>query len=452
MVGSFSKKYSFWIFLPLFLAPHFLFWSLEETHFFGLLLLVYLSGFIGYLGLVSNQLSNRRIFTLLVVSSLPYFLSIPQLSVDFYRFLWDGSIQHQGINPFDYLPPEAIQQLKNPTCTQLDMYAGISELSRLNYTPYPSINQWYFYTATLFGGSLLFQANLLRILIFLTILLGWKFALKNLSLFEKKKNLAAYLFLNPLVIIESIGNLHFEMVMVTWTFFGVYYLFRKKWFLASIFLSIAVQIKLLPLILVPFVLRFLNWRKTLYFGTSLLILTALLFGFYLTPNNLPNFLQSIALYFQNFEFNSILLYPYINYGKIKYGWNLTKIFAPRLAQWSLFLLLSFAFYGGEITKEQLAKRWVLASMIYLVFSSTTHPWYWLFPLSLSILYPNKSILLASCITFFSYGLYATNLGIENYQACLSAMNMGWLVYAIYEFTRKESASYFSFSLRSGTGS
>lgn len=452
MQVKFSKNYSFWIFLALFLVPHLLFWKVEETQSFYVLMSLYSISFLGYLGINSHGLSQRNFLMLFLAVCAPYFLSIPQLSVDFYRFLWDGTLQHQGINPFDLLPPKGLQNLSISDCSSLDIYAGISELSLENYTPYPSINQWYFYLATACGGSLLFQVNLLRILILATLFLGYKASILVLDSMNLNRKFVSYLFLNPLFIIECIGNVHFEGVMITWMLLAMYFILKKKWLFGALFLTLAVQIKLIPLLLTPFVLRYFGWRKTLLFGLITIVSTLLLFALYLDSDNVGNFVQSIRLYFRSFEFNSILLYPYLSYGEIKFGWNLTRVYAPKLAQWSFFLLLSLAFYGGEINRETLVKRWLLASLIYLIFSSTVHPWYWIFPLSLSILYPNKSVLIGCFLTFCSYGLYAHHLGIGNYQAVLSALNFGWLVYAFYEFTRRKKPTYFSFFLRSGTGS
>ncbi|MCT4559897.1 MAG: hypothetical protein N4A41_00835 [Crocinitomicaceae bacterium] len=448
----FSKKFSFWIFLILFLVPNFVLWRVNETQTFHWLVVLYTLCFIGYLGLASRELSTKTQLVLFLLASLPYFLSTPQLSVDFYRFLWDGTLLQKGMNPFDFLPPEALQKMTISNCETLDLYSGISDLSKQNYTPYPTVNQWYFFWASKLGGSLLFQTNILRLLILTTVLVGWHYAKKNLSLLVFPTQLINFLVFNPLFIIESIGNVHFEAVMISWMMVAIYFILQKKWLLGGLFLSIAIQIKLVPFLLLPFVLRYFGWGKTVLFGGLILGLNILLFGFFIDSNNSTHFLQSLQLYFSSFEFNSILLYPYLNFGEIKYGWNLTRIYAPKLAQWSFFLLLTLAFYGGEIDKHQLCKRWLLASLIYLSLSSTLHPWYWIFPLSLSLFYPNKSTLIGTFITFLSYGLYNLELDHVSFRAFLSALNMAWLTYALYEFTRPEKPRYFSFDFLSGTGS
>ena len=51
-----------------------------------------------------NQLSV--LFLLGIVCRLFFFWELPLLSQDFYRFLWDGVIQSQGINPYLYKPIE----------------------------------------------------------------------------------------------------------------------------------------------------------------------------------------------------------------------------------------------------------------------------------------------------------------------------------------------------------
>jgi uncharacterized membrane protein len=67
--------------------------------------------------------------------------------------------------------------------------------------------------------------------------------------------------LNPLVIIELTGNLHFEAVMIFFTLLSVWLLVTNKWILASLALTLAISAKLLPIIFLPLLFITLVGKK-----------------------------------------------------------------------------------------------------------------------------------------------------------------------------------------------
>ena len=83
-------------------------------------------------------------FSLLIRLSLLF--ALPNLSDDFYRFIWDGRLLNHGINPFIHLPSYYID---NPGMAP----AGISRdlFLKLNspgyFTIYPPVNQFLFWLA-----------------------------------------------------------------------------------------------------------------------------------------------------------------------------------------------------------------------------------------------------------------------------------------------------------------
>ena len=49
-----------------------------------------------------------------VITRLLFSFHLPELSQDFYRYLWDGQIQQLGINPYLYSPEELIDKVRFP--------------------------------------------------------------------------------------------------------------------------------------------------------------------------------------------------------------------------------------------------------------------------------------------------------------------------------------------------
>jgi hypothetical protein len=425
--------------------------GLEVNVHFPKSVLLYFGLFLLSFSLCSRLNNPKTIFVVFGVSALICTLQLPNLSVDYFRFLWDGQLLHLGANPYNLKPEDVILGSKNPTPQQLDLYRGLSDLSKENYTCYPVLNQWYYFLSSFQSLTIARQVLSMRLLIVLTEIAGFWAALKLLEKFNIPVKKISLLFLNPLFLIETIANVHFEGVMISFLFLFLHFLNQGKWKLGAFFLGLSIQIKLLPLLFLPFLLRYLNWKKTLLFTLLTLSIVIGLQLIYLNFDNYKNFMSSLDLYFHEFEFNSILLYPYLIYGKWQYNWNMTRIYAPYLAQLFFWFTLIFAFYGGLIEFKTLVKRLFIISVLYLVFTSTVHPWYWILPLALSLFHSSKSLWIMSGLTFLSYGLYYFDVK-SDYRLLLMSINLGWLVYFIWEQFRKSNLIQFFLTFFSGTGS
>ena len=56
---------------------------------------------------------------------------------------------------------------------------------------------------------------------------------------------------DPFIIIELTGNLHFEPVMLFFLICGIYKLYEQKWILAAVLIACSVSVKLIPLLFLP---------------------------------------------------------------------------------------------------------------------------------------------------------------------------------------------------------
>jgi len=380
---------------------------------FGFIAIFYSVAFAAYLVLYfqKNTISFKTFLLIAIGAQLLSIWNQPNLSIDFYRFIWDGEITTLGFNPFDFKPQDLIGHEKIRYSKYMhEVYAGIGDLSESHYSVYPPINQFYFIVASLFTDSLIINTIILKLLIVLTEIIGAVFLIKTLRLLKINVSRIWFLFLNPLWIIECTGNTHFEGVMISFLFIAFYYILQKKETIGSVFFAIAVQIKLVPLLLLPFFLRFLGWKKAIILYT-LTIIIVLAFGLLqLNSSNIYNFLDSLRLYFQSFEFNSFALYYYLQYGYWDTGWNLTKTYAPRLSVLALFIIITLSLYGKRINPEnfnwkKLFKRMTIAFFVYLILSSTLHPWYILPLLALSVFTNYTFPMVWSFFIFFSYVFY-----------------------------------------------
>lgn len=298
-----------------------------------------------------------------------FLFSIPTLSDDVFRFIWDGNLLVNNINPYEFTPKEvldnqgftAIFKQKNELFFQLN--------SPNYYSVYPPLNQFFFAAAAFLSQQNTWVSTVILRCFILLAEIGTLYFLPAES--HEKKNIYA---LNPLIIIELTGNLHFEALVIF--FLVVMYRLllstQRKIVWAAIFYSFSVLTKLLPLIFLPLILRKLHGKERIYFlfVTSFLVIG--LFSIFLNYQIIQNILKSLNLYFQTFEFNASLFYIVRQIGFWSVGYNLI-FWAGKLLAFCSFLLILWVSWGkNPFTTLQKSS---LILFIYLVFSTTVHPWY-----------------------------------------------------------------------------
>ena len=108
--------------------------------------------FAAYYYILKTLNNNTLILGAGLFFRLVLLLSIPNLSQDFYRFIWDGRMIFEGFNPYMSLPETYIKQGIQPIKEAFQLYNGMGELNGSHYTNYPPINQLCFLIAALFAS------------------------------------------------------------------------------------------------------------------------------------------------------------------------------------------------------------------------------------------------------------------------------------------------------------
>lgn len=350
---------------------------------------------------------------------LIFFLALPNLSQDFFRFIWDGRLIIAGYNPYLYLPDEFPAGGNMPIAHGQELLSGMGELSARNYTNYPPLNQLIFAIAGILAGKNIFIAVVVLRLIIIAADFGILYFGKKLL---EQFNLPAYrifwFILNPFVIIELTGNLHFEGVMLFLLILSLYLLNKHKWVLSAVVFALSVLLKLLPLLFLPllygyFVNKIEKGRRAPLGIKKLLVYyfivgTVVVIGFipFLSPGIFTNFFSSISLWFQRFEFNASIYYllRWVGY-KIE-GYNMIETVGKILPAVVLTIILILTFFRNNITLQRLFTSMLLAVSIYFFLSTTVHSWYIATPLLLSIFTVYRFAIVWSYLVFLSYFAYS----------------------------------------------
>lgn len=357
-----------------------------QQHTFGWIALYFGLAFLGYFGLLFSEKGRnswRFWLGLALGLRLALVFAMPALSDDIYRFIWDGRLLVSGINPFEQLPSELMESGSRPPGITDALY---EKLNSPNYfTIYPPFAQGTFFLATYLFFSKLSASIIFLKLLLLLCELGSLFALlRLLRKWQLPEHRMLIYALNPLVIVEIMGNLHYEAAMVCFFLWAIVFLSKKKWGLAAVFWALSIASKLLTLLFLPFLWSRLRKKQAILFYLAVLGLVALCFLPLLSGAFINGFGSSLDLYFRKFEFNASFYYlsRWIGYQFV--GYNVIQTIGPIFG----FVGLGLIALGGLLDKKtdwpSLMERSLWAISLYLFLATTVHPWYAILPLALSV--------------------------------------------------------------------
>ncbi len=422
---------------------------LDRTNF-SQLITQYLILFVIFWYLVTKEKNN---FTLLVATAvvfrLVFIVAIPNLSQDFYRFIWDGRMSLEGLNPYLYLPETFINKGNLPIKQAVDLYAGMGTLNGSHFTNYPPINQLNFFIAALFANSsIVGSVVVLRLQIILADMGIIYFGKKILEKLELPVHHIFLYALNPLIIIELTGNLHFESVMLFFLVWSLFVLLQKKWIGAALIFGLSVSVKLIPLL---FLSLFYQWftknkettgiLKFLSFSAITIGLNVLLFLPFLSSNLLSNYSGSVGLWFQNFEFNASFYYIAREIGTLFRGYNEIAIIGKILPILVVIFLLIITFFRKNKSPQQLITALLIGISFYYFTTTTMHPWYLATMVVLAVFTNYRFPIIWSFVIVLSYKAYANNPWQENLWLVMVQYLLvyGFLLWEIIQIKKKSLA-------------
>ena len=324
----------------------------------------YLAAFLGYvLVLGGRPLSMRELVLLAFGLRLALLPAEPLFSDDHFRYLWDGLCSVQGMSPFAHVPLEALDQgLKVPE----DLLGLLNSPDR--HTTYPPVSQACFAVAAWLGGGDLHGMTVaLRALVLLAEGLSLLALFRLLQVSGQPVGRAALYALNPVVIVELVGNLHSEAFVVPFLLFTLLAMHRSAWASAGLAIGLAMAVKLWPLVLLGVFPAFFGWRRAFgAAGVAIGVFTVSWLPWY-TPDLVPHVLESLRLYAAHFEFFGGL------YEALKVLLPETWVKGGPVMPLLMVLAFSALFLKRAWRSPEEGFLWVVA--IYLGFSSTVHPWY-----------------------------------------------------------------------------
>jgi len=328
----------------------------------------------------SSRTNRALVLVFAVAARIPFLVTEPILSDDIFRYVWDGRVQHAGINPYVYAPDaEELRFLRNAE------YEGIN--NKDIPTIYPPLMQMAFFAATTVSERIVWMKAFF-VLADLSLLFVLARMLSSLGLNPVRALIYGW---SPLVIVEVAGSGHNDA-------FAVLLLMTAQW-------TILLQLPKRGL--------------TSMMSMSLLALSGLakLVGFALSPLFLRSVRRSAfaAMVFVSVAFNL----PYAGAGTLALR-GLTQYGLRWRGNDSLFHIL-YALTGSlDIAKMIVAVLLVLLVLVLvasnarplrssyltlgaiLVLMTTVHPWYLLWIAPFLAIYASPAWLFLSLSVALSY--------------------------------------------------
>lgn len=405
---------------------------------FTQLLLLYTFVFGVYVYYINLKINLWHGLAAAILFRLLLLFATPALSDDYFRFVWDGRLLAAGFNPYLYLPSWFVAE-------GAPALPGISETlyrqlnSQLYFSVYPPVAQAVFWLSVKLApeslhGSIIAMRAILLLAEVGSILLLLRL-LRKMALPEKN---VLFYALNPLVILEITGNLHFEGLMIFFLLAALLFLYYNRLVWAGVMFGLAVSVKLLPLLFLPVVLRKLGWRRFILFALPLGLTVLLKFIPLVTPEVLQNIFQSIDLYFRKFEFNASLYYLLRWLGFRVWGYNQIALIGPLLSVGTLVLVCAMATVKQIGSLRRLMGFMAAALVIYLLLATTVHPWYITTLVALTAASHFRFALVWSGLAILTYAAYNTPVYKEDLSlvALEYTLVLLWLVVELYLYRQR----------------
>ncbi len=387
-----------------------------------------------------GKIPLRLIFGIGILIRIILIFAFPNLSDDIYRFLWDGQLTSLGINPYGYLPSEVVES--NVSGLSSELYNQMN--SPNYYTIYPPFSQLIFYISTWFGTDIYSMSLVIKLCFLLAELFTFLGVVKLLNALKKDQSLSSIYFLNPLILVEGMVNLHFEIIMISFLIWAIYFIFIKNnIFNGALLFTLSIASKLLPVMFLPFFYFVMKGKDRLHFFSLGFLFMIIAFLPIILGLDFQNFGSSIDLYFQKFEFNGGLYYLFRYFGKLWSGYNLIHYLGPILGCIALYLIIRKAYFQKSFGLQGFLNFAFFAFLAYLFLTTTVHPWYLCIPIFLSVFVKWRFALVWSFLILFTYINYSYDPYLENLWIVAIEYTLVFGI-LLYELRKEQIKTMFSF--------
>ena len=418
-----------------------------------------------------KQSNDRFIFWVMIAFGLLFRFSIlPAQQIqedDVYRYLWDGKVFANNINPFAYSPSEVHEfkelQIQNPE-TYYEVYneknereleqlaelkwespTSLKYLERVNHpsvpTIYPPMAQYVFRVVHFFQPDSILA---MRVAFLVFDVLALFFIIRILGKLRLNRNMSGVYFWCPLMIKETYNSTHLDIIGISFLCGSIYFLVNSRHTLATFFLALGFLGKLYPAILFPLYIQacFEHCKKSEGNSWRTPILNSLLFVGVIILGYVPfmgiglqifDGLKAYSLYWQsNDSIFACLLFLFKNLpgdlNNITFLSNSLPVFLSKLTVVCVLMgvLIWLLLKNTSLIKDPqtfLKQFFILMALVFLL-SPIQNPWYLCWVVPFLCLFPNRVwILLTGLVGLYYLDFYFDYQEIQSWSQWIP-----WLEY------------------------
>jgi alpha-1,6-mannosyltransferase len=396
---------------------------------------------------VRKHPGDRGIFWTVIVFGLLFRVAIlPSQQIqedDIYRYLWDGKVFANGINPFEYAPTEVHDfkalRIQNPEkyyetyverneqeLERLDELKwkspqSVKILERVNHpdvpTIYPPMAQFVFRLVHHIKPDSIVA---MRAGFFVFDIMALVFIIGILSRLGMDKAGVMVYFWSPLIIKETFNSTHLDIIGISLLCGSIYFLVCHRHTLATLFLAFSFLGKLYPIILLPLYLQacyeksMIDGKKAwrVLFGNSALFMGIIILGYLpFMGIGLDMFegLKAFTLFWQsNDSIFAVLVFIFtlISDGSEIILSNPLPVFLSKVTVASILIGVVFRLLLKRVSLLQQPIGfvrgffWIMA-LVFLL-SPVQNPWYLCWVVPFLCIFPHRSLIFLTGLVGFYY--------------------------------------------------
>jgi alpha-1,6-mannosyltransferase len=377
---------------------------------------------------------------------LVWFGQVPPVEDDFQRYMWDGGVVANGMNPYRF-PPLLFDEGGGAEAPKSyrDLAATAPKIFKLINFPdmrtiYPSTGQLAFALGYLIAP---FKVDGLRVVFLAAEIATYGLLLLLLQDLKRSPLWAALYWWNPLPIYMTIAVAHVDALVPPCVLGALLFAYRQRANLAMVMLGLGAGVKIWPVVLAPMVVAPMVWHRddrrrdwggafiaSAVLGAVLVVAVGPVIWSALTPGS------GLTAYSQGWSMNNApFAWGAWTVFKLTGSWDLAQVaLRPIVAGTTAIVALAAAF-SGDRTLPSLSTRFLLVAATVFYLSPAQFPWYALWFLALAALVQNWPLLFASVVLpayFLFYPLWSMPGGGDKFFFGAAFIHsvpvLGWLAW------------------------
>ncbi len=193
----------------------------------------------------SDTLSSAEIKVMSFLLAGLFSLMLPMLSNDIFSLLTYGDAANRGVNVYTDTHSNAVSPY----------FEFVSNLWKTAPCVYGPICLSTSRIATMIGGGhLLLSLAAYKLLAFLWVIVFVEVMSRISGLLETPSRSFLFIVLNPLVLMQGLGQLHCDGIAITLSGCMIYFFLSKKWYWAFVFAGLSIAAKISFVLMIPFLI------------------------------------------------------------------------------------------------------------------------------------------------------------------------------------------------------